>query len=333
MGIIIKKALYGNLDVKDIIQNKCIKNEIIHFPVNNDIFTDPAPGTIKTLDIEFEYNGVLIKELLNEGENYYYPKQKYIPENSLVLTSCNRIEQVLLAIAINKEIIKEDFNLIVADCSTPYLDSNKGTKMHGGDDPYNLITEQNYNPYYNMIEDYVKGIPKIKKFMMVHVSPRLSKQVGESVLISLGLNAAALLGSKYAVKLTGVCTLKYDIFAKLNEYVNDKSVATWTRTGFGNQKSTRVFACKADELSSLLTNAGWIDWVTDKYDFVERKFEKIINNGESVNHMNLNEVDILVDEGFGRKDHRKIIYENLEKHNLLNSEDIWIRKFLNGGIW
>jgi hypothetical protein len=331
----VLKAFYGGADVKDIINDHFVSETEIRFSINNEVFGDPMPYVSKTLEIQIDHDGTVVDYIANEGENFCYPRSKYKVENTLVLTSCNRIEQILFAIAVNKEIIKEDFNLVVADGSTPNLDADKGIWMHASDDPYNLINNFNYNPNWQLISEYVKDIAKIKQFRVINVTPRLGKQVGEATLTSLGLNAAALLGSKYAVKLTGVCHLKYDVFAKFNEYLGDKSVATWHRTGFYNQKATRVFACRPDDLSTSLLNAGWGGWINE-YDFLERKFERIINESmspEKINHMSLDERDIIVDEGVARTDHRYVLYANLEKHGLLESEDVWIRKFLDGGIW
>jgi hypothetical protein len=328
------KAIYGGKDVKDIIERRYILNNIIKVAVNNESFGgDPMFGVYKTLDIEIDHDGKLISYKANEGENYIYPQQKHKSRNTLIITSCNRIDQILFAIAVNKEVIKEDFNLVVADCSTPHLDSYNAINMHRGDDPYNLINDQNYNPNWTMIEDYVKTIPKIKEFKIIHVDPRMNKQVGEAYLIGLGVHAAALMGSKYAIKLTGVCHLKYDIFKKFNELVGESGVATWIRTGFNDLKSTRVFMGKPDELTIALVKAGFYEWIYE-YDIVERKFEKIINKYmDNYNHMHIDERDIIVDEGIGRTDHREILTKNLEKHGLLNSKDPWIEKFLSGDIW
>lgn len=330
----IIKAIYGGKDVKEIIENRYINNGIIRISINNDSFDgDPMVGVSKTLEIELEHNGEIVNYIANEGENYIYPKQKHKELNTLVLTSCNRIDQILFAIAVNKEIIKEDFNLVVADCSTPGLDALNGISMHQSDDPYNLINQQNYNPNWQIIEEYVKTVPKIKEFKVIHVDPRMSKQVGEAHLVGLGLSAAALMGSKYAIKLTGVCHLKYDIFSQFNDMIGDNSVSTWRRTGFGTQKSTRVFMGKPDEFIIALLRAGFYEWVYE-YDFIERKLERIINTYvEKYNHMDLDERDIIVDEGIARTDHREVLTSNLEKHGLLDSQDPWIRKFLNGNIW
>jgi hypothetical protein len=331
----IISAEYGAnnwIDVKDIIEKKFTKNEEIRFSVNNDIFTDPDPYITKNLKIVIDDNDTIIEYIAFEGENFIYPKTKYNEYNTLVLTSCNRIDQILFAIAVNKEIIKEDFNLVVADCSTPYKNKEDSISMHKSDDPYNLINEKNYNPNWELIQEYVNTIPKIRDFRIIHLEPRLSKQVGEANLTSLGLNAAALLGSKYAVKLTGVCHLKYDIFEKLKEYIEDNIAATWRRTSFP-QKSTRVFACRPDKLNYMFMDAGFSEWIHE-YDFLERKFERILNkNIDSINHMDIDERDIIVDEGIGRNDHREILTNNLKKHELITNSDKYIQKFLNGEIW
>lgn len=335
----ILKALYGNFDVKEIIEKNYIKNNKISFSVNNDtMLGDPLPFVEKILEIEIDNDGEIFKYIAKEGENFYYPRNKFKPENSLILTSCNRVEQVLLAIAINKEIIKENFNVIVVDCSTPNLDMKYAINEHQRSDPYNIINEQNYNSNYELIEEYVKSVSNIKEYRIAHISPRLYKQPGEALLISIGLNIASLMGSKYAIKLSGACILKYDIFEKFDKYLGDDNyVATWSRTFFGNQKSTRVFICNPRELNKSIMDSGWSGWIRD-YDFIERRFEQIINErlNTNVNHISANEASIIVDEGSSlhqKEHHRFLINENLKKHNLLDSKDVWIKKFLDGGIW
>lgn len=331
--ITVLKAIYGGADVKSIVE-KYIVNNTIRLSVDNNTFGDPMIGVVKYLDLEFDHDGTIIKYVANEGENYMYPKPDYKSLNTLVLTSCNRIDQILFAIAVNKEIIKEPFNLVVADCSTPSKTANEGIRMHQSDDPYNLINNLNYNPNWELVEQYVKTIPKIIEFKIIHVEPRMGKQVGEATLVGLGLTQAAFLGSKYFLKLTGVCHLKYDVFSKFEEYAGNNAAVTWRRTGYGNQKSTRVFAGRPDLLNIALMKSGFYKWINE-YDFIERKFEKIIHEylEDSHTHLDLDERDIIVDEGIGRSDHRKILMDNLEKHNLLDSQDPWIKKFLAGEIW
>jgi hypothetical protein len=213
-------AEYGGKDVTNIIINNFFKKGVITVGINNETMRgDPKPHQEKQLVLKIEENGEIKTVIANEGENFTYPKQIYSEYNTLLLTSCNRIEQVLLAIAVNKEIIKDHFNLVVADCSTDDLSPDLGVRMHVSDDPYNLINLQNYNSNWKLINEYVKDIPKIKNFQTIHVSPRMSKQMGEANLISYGLAAAANFGSKHLVKLSGVCHLKYDVFSELNSIV------------------------------------------------------------------------------------------------------------------
>ena len=68
------KVTYGNTDVTDVVQKYCIKNNEINIPVTNDMFTDTLPNTYKQMVIEFNYNGHLVKDVVNEGAFYKFPK-------------------------------------------------------------------------------------------------------------------------------------------------------------------------------------------------------------------------------------------------------------------
>lgn len=325
-------AVYGGLNVAEIVKNY-IKDDVLNICAGNHVFGDPQVGVCKTLDLILEYDGEIIETYANEGETFIFPKQKHSGVNTLILTSCNRIEQILFAIAVNKEIIKNEFNLIVADCSTPNLKCEEGVALHQSDDPYNLINKSNYNSDWTLIEKYVKTIPKIKEFSIIHIEPRMTKQMGEANLITLGLSQTVLLGSKNFIKLTGVCHLKYDIFNKFKD-LGEEEIVTWRRSGFGNQISSRVFGGRSEKVSVALINAGWSDWLLD-HDFIERRMERVIKKYISPDFIppELDERDIIVDEGIGRHDHRDILMKNLKNHNLLESNDPWILKFLNGEIW
>jgi len=355
----IVKALYGTrsrtnhsaidlntaIDVTNIIRERCeLDNNIIvrsYWDVSPVFLTDPCPGMAKILALTISDNDSEFEVIIPEGEKYTYPPNVYQPENSLVLTSCNRIDQLCLAIAINKEIIEEDFNLVIADCSTPELDINAGLRLHGLDPEYNdhcvpTVNSFNYSPNWHIIEDYVKDIKKIKNYRMVHISPKLNKQVGEATLISHGLNAAALLGSKYAVKLSGTCILKYDIMRVLLRFLGECNLATWERKLMPGLISTRVFACKPQAVNSAIMAGGWYDFADD-YNYVEYRFDKIVKKYMSssyINNTSFIEDEIIVDGGeMPNVNQRALILSNLEKHNLMNSDDVWIKKFLNGEIW
>ena len=327
-------ANYGGLNVVNILKDNYNKNGFIKINVSNDVFTDPDIGVYKFLDIKIDDNGTIFEDRFPEGTLFTYPEQKYKTENTLILTSCNRIEAVLLGIAVNSRIIKHDFNLIIVDSSTPHLSATDAVNMHVSDDPYNLISKDNYNPHWHMLEDYIKTIPNIKEYRIIHESPRLNKQVGEATLMSLGLVSAGLLGSKYAIKLTGVCHLKYDIFGKLEEYCGEYTISTFKRTFF-DVPSTRVLLCNPSEFGSYVSNWGWYYWIREYGIDIEHKLELLINRyipKDKHNYLPFDESNILVDEGDGKLDIRGAIMKNLTIHNLLACDDVWIQKFINGGI-
>ena len=327
----IIEAKWGDLDVASVIEEKFIHNNEIHFCATNTHFTDPNVGYTKELKLIIEYNGEIIEEIVNENANFHFPSPKYQTNNALIITSCNRVDQICLALSVNSRIINYPFTLIVVDSSTPHLDANGAIMMHKGDDPYNLINDSNYNPNWELIEKHIKTLPNIKNYRVIHQSPRQEKQVGEAELMSLGIISASMLGCKYGIKLTGVCHLKRNPF---DDKLDEESVYTWKRTSYGH-KSTRVVMFRPDEFGALLSQQGWSEWVYT-YDFIERKLEKIINKNLPINkikHFDLDERDIIVDEGVGRNDHRGIITNNLIKHNLLDCNDKYIQSFLQGNIW
>lgn len=327
----IISADWGGLDVASVIEERFIHNNEIHLSANNDLFTDPKVGHTKELRLVIEYDGKIIEEIVNENAHFHFPFPKHQTDWALILTSCNRVDQINLALSVNSRIIGKPFTLIVADGSTPHLDANGAILMHQATDPYNLINDKNYNSNWEQIEEHIKTLPNIKDYRVIHQSPRQQKQEGEAELMSLGITAASMLGCKYGIKLTGVCNLKRNPF---DDKLGEESVYTWKRTGYGH-KSTRVVMFRPDEFGALLSQQGWSEWVYT-YDFIERKLEKIINKNlpaDKIKHFDLDERDIIVDEGIGRNDHREIIMANLEKHNLLDCNDRYIKSFLEGNIW
>lgn len=327
----IIEASWGGLDVSSIIKDNILINNKIIICANNDCFTDPKPFHTKELKLVFEYNGEIIEEIINENYIFEFPFPKYKTDNALIITSCNRVDQICLSLSVNSRIINYPFTLIVVDSSTPHLDANDAITMHIGDDPYNLINNSNYNPNWQLIEEHIKKLPNIKEYRVIHQSPRQEKQVGEAELMSIGITSASMLGCKYGIKLTGVCHLKRNPF---DDKLGEESVYTWKRTSFID-KSTRVVMFRPDEFGPLLLQQGWSKWVYS-YDVIERKLEKIINKNIPINkikHFDLDERDIIVDEGVGRHDHREIITNNLITHNLLDCDDKYIKSFLEGNIW
>ena len=326
----VSKALWGGVDVLDKINQWFVKGDTLSLTADNTYLTDTKPGVPKILEIWIEDNGVEHYFEVNEGANLKYPQTRYCDENALIMTSCNRVEQCLLALAVNSRIIQQPFNLVIADCSTPDLKKEDGVKLHSGDDPYNQIKDTNYNSDWTLFKKWIPTFPNIKKYEIIHVSPRLPKQRGEATLMSLGSMMATMMGSQYGLKLTGVCHLKQDWVTNLSNLVEDYDITTIKR-GSGNESSTRVTAFQNDKFSEMLSIEGYAKWI-DEYDFIERKLDKICDRYNR-KKFNGDERSFIVDEGLGRHDHREIITANLEKHNLLDCDDYFIKKFIKGKIW
>jgi hypothetical protein len=327
----IISADWGGTDVTEQIYKWFVKGNEIHLTADNHYLTDTKPGVEKILKITIEGDdGEEYYYEVNEGANLHFPQSKYLQHNTLIVTSCNRVEQVCLALSVNSRIIQEPFNLVIADCSTPYLSFADGIHMHSSDDPYNLIKDNNYNSNWGMFEEHIKTLPNIKDYKVIHLTPRLPKQRGEATLMALGSMMASMMGSKYGLKLTGVCHLKQDHLSNIKEVVGDSDF-TYIKRSCCNQPSTRVLPVNNDRFTEILGKEGYSEWI-DEYDFIERKLDKI-GSKYNMNKWNGDERQWIVDEGIGRNDHRLIITENLEKHNLLDCDDYYIQKFIKGGIW
>ena len=326
----VTKALWGGVDVLDKVNHWFVKEDKLVLTADNHYLTDTKPGVEKTLQIWIEDYGVEHYFEVDEGANLRYPQTKYFDENCLIMTSCNRVEQCLLALAVNSRIIEKPFNLVIADCSTPELDISEGVRLHNGDDPYNQIKDHNYNPDWSLFNKWIPTFPNINKYEIIHVSPRLPKQRGEATLMALGSMTGTMMGSRYGLKLTGVCHLKQDWVTNLSNLVEEYDITTIKR-GSGNESSTRVTAFQNDKFSEMLSIEGYAKWI-DEYDFIERKLDKICDRYNR-KKFDGDERSFIVDEGLGRHDHREIITANLEKHNLLDCDDYFIQKFINGEIW
>ena len=326
----VTKAEWGGVDVLDKVYHWFVKENKLSLTADNTYLTDTQPGVEKKLHIWIEDNGVEHFFEVNEGANLKYPQTKYCDENCLIMTSCNRVEQCLLALSVNSRIIQQPFNLVIADCSTPELKKEDGVRLHSGDDPYNQIKQQNYNSDWTLFKKWIPTFPNIRNYEIIHITPRLPKQRGEATLMALGSMMGTMMGSKYGLKLTGVCHLKEDWVSNLSNLVEDYDIATIKR-GSGRESSTRVTAFKNDRFSEMLSNAGYNEWI-DEYDFIERKLDKISDKWNTKRFVG-DERSFIVDEGLGRTDHREIIMNNLKKHNLLDCDDYFIQKFIKGKIW
>jgi hypothetical protein len=72
----IIKATYGDVDCILQLQSRINNNRII-IRSNNEIVGDTRPGSIKYLEVELEYNGVVYKESTIEGNLFVFPKTNY----------------------------------------------------------------------------------------------------------------------------------------------------------------------------------------------------------------------------------------------------------------
>jgi hypothetical protein len=327
----IISADWGGVDVTDKIYKWFVKRNEIHLSADNHYLTDTKPGVEKILKIRIEGDdGIEYYYEVNEGANLHFPQSKYKQDNAMIVTSCNRVEQVCLALSVNSRVIKEPFNLVIVDCSTPYLSFADGVHMHQSDDPYNLIKDYNYNPNWGMFDEHIKTLPNIKDYKVIHLTPRLPKQRGEATLMALGSMMASMMGSKYGLKLTGVCHLKQDHLSNIKEVVGDSDF-TYIKRSSSNQPSTRVLPINNDKFTEILGKEGYSEWI-DEYDFIERRLDKI-GKKHNMNKWEGDERQWIVDEGIGRHDHREIIMANILKHDLQNTNDKYINKFLEGNIW
>jgi hypothetical protein len=181
-----------------------------------------------------------------------------------------------------------------------------------------------------MFDEHIKTLPNIKDYKVIHLTPRLPKQRGEATLMALGSMMASMMGSKYGLKLTGVCHLKQDHLSNIKEVVGDSDF-TYIKRSSSNQPSTRVLPINNDKFTEILGKEGYSEWI-DEYDFIERRLDKI-GKKHNMNKWEGDERQWIVDEGIGRHDHREIIMANILKHDLQNTNDKYINKFLEGNIW
>lgn len=267
--------------------------------------------------------------------------------NILLLTSCNRIKQTLFALSLNAQTIKEKFSVIISDNSTNYKDSGI-CDLHQAEDPYNVVKPYNYCSDISLLheaQDMFKSYyPHIEDFKVIHSSPRLTKQVGEATLISLGLSQAALMGSRqhgleknFCMKINGVSILKWDVVSKLPELLENSGVLTYHRANIGGyERSTRVFACRPEELNATLIKEGWYNWCDDNSGVIEQRFPKILERGmpDRTKFAEAGDDSVLL-EGAGAfnplQAREKIT--NFINTNGIDTSYPYIKEFMEGQIW
>jgi hypothetical protein len=264
--------------------------------------------------------------------------------NILLLTSCNRIKQVLLSLSLNAQTIKEKFSVVIVDSSTTGIDAEAICNQHQAEDPYNVVKPYNYCSDVNLLYNAHQYFPNIDEFKVLHFAPRLVKQRGESTSVALGLMQAALMGERdrdkqnYCLKLTGTSILQYDILSQLPTELSSADVITWHRTNIGGyERSTRIFGCRPDVLSSHIAKEGWYDWVDDNSGVFEQRFAKFLNRviPDRINYTGNDENSLLLEGGVAMQQSygRERITQFIQQHNINTNVTPWLQEFMNGGIW
>lgn len=264
--------------------------------------------------------------------------------NILLLTSCNRIKQVLLSLSLNAQTIKERFSVVIVDSSTPNLSAEEACLRHEFEDPYNVVKPYNYCADVNLLYDAHKYFPQIEQFKVLHFEPRLKKQRGESTSVALGLTQAALIGDRdqdkqnFCLKLTGTSILLTDLLSPLSGVLQEKSVMTWHRAHIGGyERSTRIFGCRPDVLGAQILREGWSDWCDDTSGVFEQRFAKMLERSlpdqiyytEQDEEVCLLEGAVAMQQSYGRERIERFLVENS-----INLEATpYLLEFTRGGIW
>lgn len=334
----ILSAHYDNLDVTEEIK-LMVENNKLKVVASNDIFGDPTIGKVKKLTISYKLEDDIKSTFAYEGYSINIPENNLDANKILLLTSCNRIKQVILALTINSYIIKNPFHLIIADSSTPDISNLDGSNMHNME-PYNHINKSNYCSDISLFEKYIKLLPNIISYKIIHVSPRLEKAQGDAVLITLGLTQASLIGSistkdNYCIKLSGVAIMKDDLLSNLDEVLKHKDALTFHRSGFGHgEYSTRVFGCRPEIVSCITQKSGWINWVNAQAGDTEFRLAEILNNNipDRILYTQKDESCLLDNGGCHKDELRRRIEQQIIKNKIPSNNPI-IKEFIDGGIW
>jgi hypothetical protein len=245
----------------------------------------------------------------------------------LCLTSCNRIKQVLLSLTINSHIIKEDFGVIIADCSSINESFDSALKLNHDT---TKITEKNYSSDISLFEKHVSLIPNIKSFQLIHHSPKMDKHGGEASLIKLGLSQI-ISTDAYCLKLTGVSILNYDIFVDFQLLLESYDIFTFRKLHQREIASTRIFGCRPKQLHTFMEINDNV-WFPDPYQFAEIRFDKLLRiyDKNKINHCDEDESKPLFDRSVDVC--RKHISQFIFNHNIPMAYPI-IQEFNDGNIY
>jgi hypothetical protein len=263
--------------------------------------------------------------------------------NILLLTSCNRIKQTLLSLSINAQIIKEPFSILIVDCSTPNVEAKIACNLHQQSDPYNVVKEHNYCSDVNLLYDAGKYF-NVLDYKVLHLSPRMQKQQGESTMVSIGLQMAAMMGnrqdngSNLCLKITGTSIIMYDVLSELNTTLANADVLTIHRANIGGtERSTRIFGCRPEALAPVFAKEGFNKYVDDTTGVYEQRFARIINYHipTRINYTGRDENGYLLEGGVAMQDSygRERITKFIKEKGINTNASPYLQDFMDGGIW
>ena len=262
----------------------------------------------------------------------------------LMITSCNRIKQTLLSLSINAQIIKEPFAILIVDCSTPEMDAESACNLLQAQDPYNVVKLHNYCADVDLLYDAKQYFPQALDYKVIHLSPRLQKQQGEATMVAVGLQIAAMMGSRqdfdtnYVLKLTGTSILLTDIVSQLPSLLANADVLTMHRANIGGEeRTTRIFGARPEILGGVFAKHGYLDYVEDLTGIYEQRFARIINThlANRINYTGNDENGYLLEGGMAMQDSygRNRIEKFITDEIINTSSTPYLQEFINGGIW
>lgn len=264
--------------------------------------------------------------------------------NVLILTSCNRIKQTLLSLSLNAQTIKQPFSVVIMDMSTPNVPADVQCHQHELEDVYNVVKTYNYCNDVNLFHTAKVYFPNVIDFKVIHFSPRLLKQRGDSTLMAMGFMQASLMGDRhldkqnYALKLTGTSILKWDILSALPNLLANHDAVTWHRANIGGEeRSTRIVGCRPDVVAGVIAKEGWKEYVDDDLGILEQRFARILNRHipDRINYTGNDESGLLLEGGMAmQQEHgRQKISNFIQENRIDTSRTPWLQEFMAGGIW
>jgi len=146
-------------------------------------------------------------------------KKHQPPRSAMIYTSCNRVQEVALAIAVNAVQIARPHVVIVADCSTPQLKFDAAYKLMRDGEPHINIDADTYSPWSDPFDFLRPELAALQiELCVVHLD-WMPKQHGDAKLTSVGIDLARTLGCTAAAKLTGTCASRRDPLLLAEELV------------------------------------------------------------------------------------------------------------------